>query len=184
MQRNEQGRNEFTLSEPQDIFEWLEREKYDAGLRTVRIFFRAAFVLLQALLILAVSWDVQRVLPALGPDRYWVSIVAVLYVASVVGFVWGTYVLASEYWELNLISQGWVLFGFQSVVRYLQGRHSMRWVCSELLLAVVFSGLFEVLFGLWKHRRRDAEEAFRLKRTMQWIGAGAAAVVLLLLLIL
>ena len=154
---------------PQDIPELYAKHRWKRGTNSARLF-QAAIHLLLGLIALFLSKDfVESFLLASEPELKFA--LAALGVISGCGWVVSSFIHAVEsYLDLNFFSQCFVMVGVCASVMYLSGASRLGPVWAVLIFAGLGCGFFELIFTLWRMRRRDAEQIHRLKRLGQLMG--------------
>lgn len=154
---------------PQDLSELYAKHRWKRGTNSARLF-QATIHLLLGLVALLLSKDfVESSL--LSSEAELKFALAALGAVSGCGWVVSSFVHAVEsYLDLNFFSQGFVMVGVCASAAYLSGASRLGPVWAILIFAGLGCGFFELIFTLWRVRRRDAEQLHRLKRLGQLMG--------------
>lgn len=173
MEENRRDQFDFV---PQDALELAEKHRWRRGTDSARLF-QATLHGLSGVVFLLLSKDLAESSWLPSEPELKLSFIVLLGLAGTGWLISSFALVFLSYLNLNFFSQGFVLAGACAAGVYLAGASGLgpSWA------VIIFSGLgcsfFELLFGLWRLRRRDADQIHRLKRLGQVLGLFMAVAV-------
>jgi len=171
MEENRRDKFDFV---PQDVPELFEKHRWKRGTDSARLL-QASVHCLSGLVFVLLAKDFAESSWLSWEPELKFAFVALLVVAGIGWLISAASLGLVSYVNLNIFSQGFVLAGSCAAAAYLAGASGLGPVWAVLIFCGFGCAFFELLFGLWRLRRRDAEQLNRLKRLGQVLGLFMAA---------
>jgi hypothetical protein len=166
--------------EPQDRREVFAISLARIPFGTLRLLYRCPLFGLIAVVCVLGAKDLAAGRSLFDLGQFWGAVVFALdFIGAVFAFLAISTWVAS-YWNLNLVSQWFTLYGTAAVIIYLRAHGaSVGDMAGRLIIATIGSFTFEIGSILWLIRRRDSERLHRLKQVSQMVGILSAVVVVI-----
>lgn len=166
MEDNRRDKFDFV---PQDVSELFEKHRWKRGTDSARLF-QATLHCLSGLVFVLLAKDFAESSWFAWEPELKFALMVIMLIAGIGFLISAASLGLISYLNLNVFSQGFVLAGSCAAAAYLAGASALGPVWAVLIFCGLGCGSIEVLFGLWRLRRRDAEQIHRLKRLGQVLG--------------